>query len=110
MARTIGAKDRSRGRVRDETEDQRSARVAKTAETRKANKRKKDDAERAATAHRKSGFFEKRVRKSADHRTDGHDTNDGGAGDDSDDSGDDDAHGVKQARPSLSRTCFFTPE
>ena len=53
MARTIGAKDRSRGRVRDETEDQRSARVAKTAETRKANKRKKDDAERGATAHRK---------------------------------------------------------
>ena len=85
MAKTIGARDRSKGRNRDETEDQVSKRVAKTAETRKANKRKKHDDERAATAHRKSGFFEKRVRKSADQPIDGDDTNDVGAGDDSND-------------------------
>ena len=84
MAKTIGARDRSKGRNRDETEDQVSKRVAKTAET-KANKRKKHDDERAATAHRKSGFFEKRVRKSADQPIDGDDTNDVGAGDDSND-------------------------
>ena len=59
-----------------------SKRVAKTAETKKANKRKKHDDERVATAHRKSGFFEKRVRKSADQPIDSNDTNDVGAGDD----------------------------
>ena len=85
MAKTIGARDRSKGRTRDETEDQISKRVAKTAETKKANKRKKHDDERAATAHRKSGFFEKRVRKSADQPIDGDDANDIGAGDDSND-------------------------
>ena len=85
MAKTIGAKDRSTGRTRDETEEQISARVAKTAEKRKANKRKKVDAERATTAHRKSGFFEKRVRKSANQPADGDDANDGGAGEDSND-------------------------
>ena len=85
MAKTIGARDRSKGRNRDETEDQIPKRVAKTAETRKANKRKKHDDERAATAHRKSGFFEKRLRKSVDQPIDGDDTNDVGAGDDSND-------------------------
>ena len=88
MAKTIGAKDRSTGRARNETEDQVSARVAKTAEKRKANKRKKVDAERAATAHRKSGFFEKRVRKSADQPAGDDDANAGACEDSNDASGD----------------------
>ena len=89
MAKTIGAKDRSTGRVRSETEGEISARVAKTAKTRKANKRK-DEAERAATSHRKQGFFDKRVRRSADEPANASDEdrldeaasteNDGGAG------------------------------
>ena len=94
MAKTIGAKDRSTGRVRSETEGEISARVAKTAKTRKANKRK-DEAERAATSHRKQGFFDKRVRRSADEPANASDD----AGDDSKDASGDHPMPDQEANP-----------